>query len=350
MGIQVPPDDTGKIVETFTPNTDHRQVVTLGDDTATTRAAVGANGLEVDVQASVLPTGASTSSLQTNLVDTNNSSVATLGISATFTGTGTDVTGYGSVSVQVFADQSSATDGLSLEWSTDNTNWDVQDQHTVTLNIGQQFIIPRAAQFFRLVYTNGGTGQTAFRLETILNRYGVSGEIEELNTALAAEDLALSTRAVIAGETPGGAYTNVQVSTAGNFKVDVEEINGVAVSVDQGVGDAGTQRVILANDEPLPAGTNNIGDVDVLSSALPTGAATSANQLADDHNVTVSNASLAITAAALPLPAGAATSALQLANGHDVTVDNAGAGAAVNIQDGGNVISIDTPADRKSVV
>jgi hypothetical protein len=61
MGIQVPPDDTGKIVETNTPNTDHRQVVTIGDDTAATKATVGASGLEVDVQASVLPTGAAQS-------------------------------------------------------------------------------------------------------------------------------------------------------------------------------------------------------------------------------------------------------------------------------------------------
>jgi len=48
-----------------------------------------------------------------------------------------------------------------------------------------------------------------------------------------------------------------------------------------------------------------------------------------------------ISAASLPLPTGAATSALQLPNSHDVTIDNAGAGAAVNIQDGGNSITID---------
>ncbi len=48
-----------------------------------------------------------------------------------------------------------------------------------------------------------------------------------------------------------------------------------------------------------------------------------------------------ISAVALPLPAGAATSANQLPDGHNVTVDNAAAGSAVNIQDGGNLISID---------
>ncbi len=48
-----------------------------------------------------------------------------------------------------------------------------------------------------------------------------------------------------------------------------------------------------------------------------------------------------ISAASLPLPAGAATLAAQLADGHNVTVDNAAAGAAVNIQDGGNTITVD---------
>jgi hypothetical protein len=48
-----------------------------------------------------------------------------------------------------------------------------------------------------------------------------------------------------------------------------------------------------------------------------------------------------VTVAALPLPSGAATSALQLPNSHDVTIDNAAGAAAVNIQDGGNVITVD---------
>jgi hypothetical protein len=39
--------------------------------------------------------------------------------------------------------------------------------------------------------------------------------------------------------------------------------------------------------------------------------------------------------------AGLALAANQLADSHNVTVDNAGAGAAVNIQDGGNIITVD---------
>jgi hypothetical protein len=48
-----------------------------------------------------------------------------------------------------------------------------------------------------------------------------------------------------------------------------------------------------------------------------------------------------VSAASLPLPSGAATAANQLADGHNVTVDNASGASAVNIQDGGNSITID---------
>lgn len=58
----------------------------------------------------------------------------------------------------------------------------------------------------------------------------------------------------------------------------------------------------------------------------------------------VSTITVPISAATLPLPAGAATAALQTQPGvdiGDVTVNNAAGAAAVNIQDGGNSITVD---------
>ena len=57
------------------------------------------------------------------------------------------------------------------------------------------------------------------------------------------------------------------------------------------------------------------GQVDVITSALPTGASTSAKQLADGHNVTVDNASIAVTATNLDV---------QIGGSDVVTVDMAG--------------------------
>jgi hypothetical protein len=49
----------------------------------------------------------------------------------------------------------------------------------------------------------------------------------------------------------------------------------------------------------------------------------------------------AVVVSSSALPAGAATAALQLPDGHNVTIDNAVGAAAVNIQDGGNTITVD---------
>lgn len=59
-----------------------------------------------------------------NLVSTDNSTSTPLAGDATFTGTGEDISNYAALSVQVFASHASATDGLSMEFSTDNSNWD----------------------------------------------------------------------------------------------------------------------------------------------------------------------------------------------------------------------------------
>jgi len=57
-----------------------------------------------------------------------------------------------------------------------------------------------------------------------------------------------------------------------NEPFNVAQMNGVAVSMGAGATGTGVQRVVLANNEALPPGTNNIGDVDVLTlPALPTG-------------------------------------------------------------------------------
>jgi len=56
---------------------------------------------------------------------------------------------------------------------------------------------------------------------------------------------------------------------------------------------SGTARAVITDDDGHL-------QVDILSSALPAGAATSANQLADNHQVTISNASLPVTQSGSP--------------------------------------------------
>ncbi|KKL22509.1 hypothetical protein LCGC14_2434720, partial [marine sediment metagenome] len=122
-------------------------------------------------------------------------------------------------------------------------------------------------------------------------------------------------------------------TAANGLDVDVTRIGTVTITAtDLDVQSGGADLATVAAQ--LPDGHNVTVDnasiaVTVATVPLPTGAATSAKQLADGHNVTVDNASIAVTgtffqgtqpvsAASLPLPSGAATSAKQLADGHGV--------------------------------
>lgn len=100
---------------------------------------------------------------------------------------------------------------------------------------------------------------------------------------------------------------------SGNFKVAVVEttvtqpISGTVAATQSGTWDVGT----VTN--ALPAGTNNIGDVDVLTlPSLPAGT-NAIGKLTANDGVDIG----------------------------DVTINNAAGASAVNIQDGGNVITVD---------
>lgn len=103
---------------------------------------------------------------------TVNSTSSPLANSAVFTGTLEDVINYSEIRITVFTDQVSATDGLSIQQSSNGTNWDVTDTYTIPASIGKTFVVPRQARYFRIVYTNGAVSQGSFRLQAILNKTG----------------------------------------------------------------------------------------------------------------------------------------------------------------------------------
>src|SRR5580765_371949 len=111
----------------------------------------------------------------TGLVSTNNSSATPLGSGAVFTGTADDLTDYAAVTVYVFSNIVSATDGLSIQQSSDGTNWDHLDLYTVPASTGKSFHIQAVAKFVRVVYTNSGSAQGSFRLQTVLHKNAPRG-------------------------------------------------------------------------------------------------------------------------------------------------------------------------------
>lgn len=145
--------------------------VTDGTNTAAVKAASsGAAATDPSLVVALSP-NSPLPNLRT--VDSANSSTAALGSGATFTGTGTSALGVATISVMVMAIGATAPPGtLTVQQSSDNSNWDIQDIYSVaggTVSPTGEFdiMVNMRAQFYRVVYTNGATAQTAFRLQTL---------------------------------------------------------------------------------------------------------------------------------------------------------------------------------------
>lgn len=108
--------------------------------------------------------------LNNGFVSVVNSSASVLLLNGVLTGTGEDVSGHALITVSVFSSHASATDGLQLQQSTNNLDWDFVDSYTIPATTGKTFSVAVVAKYFRVVYTNGGIMQTAFRLQTIYSK------------------------------------------------------------------------------------------------------------------------------------------------------------------------------------
>ena len=170
-------------------------------------------------------------SLAPGHVSTVNSTSTTLNSGATFTGTYEDVTNFGVIVVTLKASHASATDGLEIQFSSDGVNVDSQDNFTIAANTGKTFSFQTATKFYRIVYTNGGTNQTFFRLQTVLKPYYVKPSSHRVDDNISGQDDAELIKAVITGKNPGGTFVNITTTTAGNLKFSLEEYDDAAIPV-----------------------------------------------------------------------------------------------------------------------
>ena len=152
-----------------------------------------------------------------------NSSTTPLAAAGVFTGTAQDTLGFGTITIQAFADVVSATDGLLVEWSPDGTNWDDSDPFTVAAGNGRFFTFGPQARFFRVRYINGATLQTAFRLQTIGKICYVKPSCHRLSEVISDDSDAELQKAVVAGRTSTGTYVNIATSTAGALSTSGNE-------------------------------------------------------------------------------------------------------------------------------
>lgn len=157
-----------------------------------------------------------------------NSSTTTLGADETFTGTAFQTNGYGIIYVSVFSDVASATDGLVIEQSPDGTNWDHSDNFTIPANTGKNFSINPFAKFYRVKYTNGGSSQSEFRLQSILKSIGKSSS-HRIQDAISTDDDAELVKSVLTGQDEEGTFQNVKTTKDGNLTIS-DNSDGLAIA------------------------------------------------------------------------------------------------------------------------
>jgi len=153
----------------------------------------------------------------------DNSTTTPLLADATFTGTASNTNGYGIIYLSVYSDQASATDGLVIEQSNDGTNWDFDDTYTVPAATGKTFSIQPAGRFVRVKYTNGGTDQTEFRLQTVMKATGLDSS-HRVQDNLNDDDDGRLRLSVLKLRTAQNNYVSGAATNNGNFKVSLEEL------------------------------------------------------------------------------------------------------------------------------
>ena len=150
-------------------------VLTSGSAVVTALATESTSGVFLNFP---IPGITAVSVTANGVISTANSTSVALAANAVFTGPAEDITEFADVRLMVFADQPSAVDGLQLQQSTNGTNWDSIDAFTVPATTGRPFSVGASAKFYRVVYTNGATAQTAFRLQTKLYKaYGKGASV-----------------------------------------------------------------------------------------------------------------------------------------------------------------------------
>lgn len=163
-------------------------------------------------------------------VDDNNSSTTILDPGGTnvFTGAATEILNCGIVFVNVSTDQASATDGLSIQQSSDGTNWDHTDDYTVAAGANKNYSINPHSKWYRVVYTNGAIIQGYFRLQSIC-KGNAKPSSHRIKDEIIGDDDCELVKAALTGENGAGLWHNVGVTADGDLTIS-DNSDGLAIA------------------------------------------------------------------------------------------------------------------------
>ena len=152
-----------------------------------------------------------------------------LGSGGIFTGVAFEILSCGIVFVNISSDVASAADGLSIQQSPDGVNWDHTDDYTVSAGANKNFSINPHARFIRIVYTNGTSSQTDFRLQTICKGGNCKESSHRIKDSIIGDDDCELMKAALTGENGDGQWHNIKTTSDGNLTIS-DNSNGLAIA------------------------------------------------------------------------------------------------------------------------
>lgn len=176
-------------------------------------------------------------------ISTGNSSASTLGSGIAFTGIAFDAKGYAAYSVLVKSNVDSAASGVAVQFSDTSSFTDTraEDTYTYTSSSGVRFAGAIKARYIRIVYTNGGTGQSSFFLETTLSTVPAQVPISTPESTFSSSTNIVTGRNVIVAKNPSGTYGNVLRGDNGGLRVDIDALTGTPKMTQEAVTASATQ-------------------------------------------------------------------------------------------------------------
>ena len=138
-------------------------------------------------------------------ISTSNSTTTPLSANTTFTGTSENVVNYSMMTLFIQSDVSGATNGVQIQKSQDGVNWDYNQQYTIPTNLLGGFgdIAPYNIEspYIRVLYTNGNTSQSVFRLQTKFHSSQSITQTQPLQQTVLPNDTGTVTKSVLYGLT-----------------------------------------------------------------------------------------------------------------------------------------------------
>lgn len=207
-------------------------------------------------------------SVESYIVDTNSTTVP-LGSNGVFAGEAFDVSKYSAINVNVFSDVFSATDGVKVQFSPDGINWDHEHKTSYVSASGIGFIFNAEFKFARVVYTNGATAQSTFRLQTIAKKNYTESSLYTLDQTVKGGMFSKLVKSALTAKNPSGDYVSIDCTNGGNLKVSIEEVEGtLPVSGTVAVSGVATAANQTTTNDRVGSLTETVPATDTASSGL----------------------------------------------------------------------------------